>query len=211
MIETIFSQFDKILPVLALISFSILLRLALQSFGQRWIMTTAHTSTLVILPLITYVITNVISGNIALSLGMVGALSIVRFRNPVRSPLELSVYFGSITMGIAASVSLMWLIFLVASVLLGAFLLAITSAIYRKICKEPFFTTSFSEGNSLSTISISADCDLKYLNENNSLTVKQVSSNSYEYIMSASNFEEILILEKLVKNNKNVIKYQLNR
>ena len=44
---------------------------------------------------------------------MVGALSIVRFRNPVRSPLELSVYFGAITMGIAASVNLLWLIFLV--------------------------------------------------------------------------------------------------
>ena len=210
--EALFSQhFDKILPVLTLIGFSILLRLALQAFGQRWVMTTAHTSTLVILPLITFVITNVISGNIALSLGMVGALSIVRFRHPVRSPLELSVYFGSITMGIAASVSIMWLIFLVASVLLGAVLLAITSVVYRKILEEPFFTTSFSEGNSLSTISVSADCDLRYLDEHNSLTVKQVSSDSFEYVMSASNFEEILILEKLVKNNKNVTKYQLNR
>ena len=95
--EALFSQqIDKILPVLLLILFSLLIRLVLQGCGQRWIMTTAHTSTLVLLPLITYVITNVISGNIALSLGMVGALSIVRFRNPVRSPLELSVYFGAI-------------------------------------------------------------------------------------------------------------------
>ena len=73
-------------------------------------MTTSHTSTLTILPIITYVITNVIAGNIALSLGMVGALSIVRFRNPVRSPLELTVYFSSITMGIAAAVNIYWAI-----------------------------------------------------------------------------------------------------
>ena len=91
------------------------IRFLLQSVGQSWIKTVAHTSTIMILPLITYVITNVISGNIALSLGMVGALSIVRFRNPVRSPLELSVYFGSITLGISAAVSVKWLAFLIIS------------------------------------------------------------------------------------------------
>ena len=204
-------QIDKILPVLVLIGFSILIRIILQCFGQRWIMTTAHTSTLVMLPLITYVITNVISGNIALSLGMVGALSIVRFRNPVRSPLELSVYFGAITMGITASVSIMWLIFFMFSILLGSFSLGIINVGYRKFHKEPFFTTSFSEGNSLSTISVSAVCELKYLDGHNSLTVKQVSPDSFEYVMSASNFEDILIIEKLVKNNENVTKYQINR
>ena len=50
---------------------------------------------------------------------MVGALSIVRFRNPVKSPFELAVYFGSITMGIAASVSLPWLIFFALSILIA--------------------------------------------------------------------------------------------
>ena len=59
-----------------------------------------------LLPIVTYAITSVISDNIALSLGMVGALSIVRFRNPVRSPFELSVYFLLISLGICASVSL---------------------------------------------------------------------------------------------------------
>jgi hypothetical protein len=107
---------DKLVALAILILLGIALRVTLQMFGQTWIQTKAHTTTILILPIITYVITNVISGNIALSLGMVGALSIVRFRNPVRSPLELSVYFGAITMGIAASVSLMWLIFLVIGI-----------------------------------------------------------------------------------------------
>ena len=100
-----------IISIVILITTSIYLRVLLQLVGQRWITTLAHTATLVILPIITYIITSVISGNIALSLGMVGALSIVRFRNPVRSPLELSVYFGAITMGISASISFKWLIF----------------------------------------------------------------------------------------------------
>ena len=80
------------LPVLLLSGFYI--RFLLEIFGQTWIRTKAHTTTLILLPIITYVITNVISGNIALSLGMVGALSIVRFRNPVKSPLELTALFN---------------------------------------------------------------------------------------------------------------------
>ena len=48
------------------------------------------------LPLITLVITKVISGNIALSLGMIGALSIVRFRNPVKDPRDVAFLFVTI-------------------------------------------------------------------------------------------------------------------
>ena len=115
-IQVIMSNIEHLIALFLLISSGIYIRILLQLFGQAWIKTKAHTTTLLILPVITYVITNVISGNIALSLGMVGALSIVRFRNPVRSPLELSVYFGAITMGIAAQVYVVWVIFLVFSI-----------------------------------------------------------------------------------------------
>jgi hypothetical protein len=54
-----------------------------------------------LLPAVGLVIVDVISNNIALSLGMIGALSIVRFRHPVKSPLELVVYFLLLTVGIA--------------------------------------------------------------------------------------------------------------
>ena len=66
--------------IFALLFCSLIIRVLLELCGQRWIRTFAHTATLTILPIITYIITGVISGNIALSLGMVGALSIVRFR-----------------------------------------------------------------------------------------------------------------------------------
>ena len=117
--EILLQQQDKFYDIMLLFVCSILLRILLQVMGQRWIVTIALTSTLVFLPILTYVITSVISGNIALSLGMVGALSIVRFRNPVRSPLELSVYFAAITMGITASVSIQWLFLLVTSILVA--------------------------------------------------------------------------------------------
>ena len=73
--------------------------------GQKWVATLSNTLTYVLLPAVGFVITRTISGNIALSLGMVGALSIIRFRHPVKSPLELAIYFLLLTQGIAISVS----------------------------------------------------------------------------------------------------------
>ena len=103
------NNLDNLKDISLMILVSFYFRFLLRIVGQSWIKTIAHTATLLLLPILTYVITNVISGNIALSLGMVGALSIVRFRNPVRSPLELSVYFGAITIGITTAVSTDWL------------------------------------------------------------------------------------------------------
>lgn len=56
---------------------------------------------------ITMVITLVImtiSGNLVLSLGMVGALSIVRFRTPIKDPVDLVFIFWAISVGIANGV-----------------------------------------------------------------------------------------------------------
>ena len=116
--ELLLGNLDKITNIVVLLSSSLFIRLLMEVVGQSWIKTIAHTSTLLVLPILTYIITSVISGNIALSLGMVGALSIVRFRNPVRSPLELSVYFGAITMGITASVDMKWLFLLLVFIIL---------------------------------------------------------------------------------------------
>ena len=46
-----------------------------------------------------------IAGNLGLSLGMIGALSIVRFRTPIKSSLELIIYFIFIVIGISISVA----------------------------------------------------------------------------------------------------------
>ena len=153
-----------------LICFSLFIRIVLQVAGQVWITTTAHTTTLVMLPIITYIITKVISGNIALSLGMVGALSIVRFRNPVRSPLELTVYFCAITMGIAAGVSLKWLVFLGIAILLALIILISINIFSINFFKKLFFTTSFSEGNSLSSLEIKSSKEINWLDNNSFIT-----------------------------------------
>lgn len=88
--------------------------LALRYLDFYWAYSPTITLAGLLLPVITAVVTKAITGNLAMSLGLVGALSIIRFRNPVRSPLELIFYFGAITLGIAGSVNLKLTILLAA-------------------------------------------------------------------------------------------------
>lgn len=60
---------------------------------------------LVMLTLITTIIMGVIGNNIALSLGMVGALSIVRFRTAIKDPRDTAYIFWTIAVGICCGVS----------------------------------------------------------------------------------------------------------
>lgn len=60
---------------------------------------------LVKLTLITTLVMNVIGNNIALSLGMVGALSIVRFRTAIKDPRDTTYIFWCIAVGICCGVS----------------------------------------------------------------------------------------------------------
>ncbi len=60
---------------------------------------------LVMLALITTLVMNVIGNNIALSLGMVGALSIVRFRTAIKDPRDTAYIFWAIAVGICCGVS----------------------------------------------------------------------------------------------------------
>ena len=202
---------EKFQAIILMFSMSIGIRILLQVVGQRWIVTTAHTATLVLLPILTYTITSVIAGNIALSLGMVGALSIVRFRNPVRSPLELSVYFGAITMGIAASVSPIWVLFLTGSVGLATIGLVVIHFLSLKLFKTPFFSASFSEGNSFSTLEVTASRRIALLDNNKLLTFKRKNKNTIQYVISSSRFVELNNIADEFEGDDSIESYQLTK
>ena len=101
------SVFTENLPLLQLfflaIAAGLFIRITLVRAGQQWAKTYSNTVTYLLLPALGLVIVLVISDSIALSLGMIGALSIVRFRHPVKSPLELVIYFLLLTVGVALS------------------------------------------------------------------------------------------------------------
>jgi hypothetical protein len=67
--------------------------------------------TLAIMTILTTMITLAISSNIALSLGMVGALSIVRYRAAIKDPMDILFLFWAVGSGIAVGAKLHYLAF----------------------------------------------------------------------------------------------------
>ena len=124
--------YNVLVPIIFLIISGGLIRQSLVFASQIWAKTFHHTLTFFLLPVTTFVITKSIAGNIALSLGMIGALSIVRFRNPVKNPFELVIFFCSITLGIAAGVDIKLAILLLIVVIV----VIIFSNFYSKFRKK---------------------------------------------------------------------------
>lgn len=76
---------------------------------------------LIAMSMITSSIILAITSNIILSLGMVGALSIVRFRAPIKDPIDLAYLFWAIGIGIIGGAGL-WMLALISSVGIGIIL-----------------------------------------------------------------------------------------
>ena len=159
-------------------------------FKERWIFSYTQLLIAIFLPVVAYLITTIISSNIALSLGMIGALSIVRFRHPVKSPLELIMYFALITVGIATSVRTKWAIQLVIVTILIILLVKFFQVISKKYGKS-FYNTSFNEGVSSNTLEIIAKNKIDLIEKN-------------EFLISSFNdFHEKKIVYRLNFENKN--------
>lgn len=78
--------------------------------------------TLVALTMITTLVILAVTSNVVLSLGMVGALSIVRFRTAIKEPLDIAFLFWSIAVGIVLAAGMIPLA-VFGSVLVGLVIL----------------------------------------------------------------------------------------
>lgn len=79
-------------------------------------------TTLIALTMITTVVILAVTSNVVLSLGMVGALSIVRFRTAIKEPLDIAFLFWSIAVGIVLAAGMIPLA-VIGSVIIGVVLL----------------------------------------------------------------------------------------
>ena len=82
--------------------------------------------TLVALTMITSLVILAVTSNVVLSLGMVGALSIVRFRTAIKEPLDIAFLFWAIAAGIVLAAGMIPLA-VFGSVLIGIILLIFAS------------------------------------------------------------------------------------
>ena len=144
-------------------------------FSYKWLRNSFNLYVGIALPIIGLVITTVIGSNIALSIGMLGALSIVRFRTPIRTPYELVHYFSLLTLGISAKVDINIALLLVVLLSILPFLI------------EKFSKIKIKDKNEVKQI---------LMNFNASLTDNEIQS------ISNDEFVKNFSVKKLPQNNE---------
>jgi hypothetical protein len=170
-----------------------------------WIKSTFQLLNFLLLAPIGFAITSSISSNIALSLGMVGALSIIRFRTPVKNSFELVVYFLLLTLGVTGSVDMMVSITLTVFVNLTILLVSFIKKLNPN--QEVFELPYLNDYRNFLSISIDTEIDI----ENFELVSLDYKDNIYEYVISG-NKEDLLAFQKnLIKtSNENIKKISSN-
>ncbi|MDC7286341.1 DUF4956 domain-containing protein [Blautia schinkii] len=151
-------------------------------------------ASLVMLTLVTTLVMNVIGNNIALSLGMVGALSIVRFRTAIKDPRDTAYIFWCIAVGICCGVS-EYLIAAVGTAVIFTFML-----IFGLVQSNERYLVIL-KGNAESGESVEVLMDDKFQGKAR-LVVHTAMENSVEYIYEVS--EKQL---KKAKESGDIMKY----
>lgn len=95
---------------------------------------TGFALTLVGMSMVTTLVIMAVTSNVVLSLGMVGALSIVRFRTAIKEPMEIVFLFWSLAVGIVIGAGMIPLA-VIGSVIIGGVLLVLAN---RKTHDKPY-------------------------------------------------------------------------
>jgi hypothetical protein len=175
---------------------------------QNWVNTVHYLMTFLLLPPITFIITNVISNNLALSLGMIGALSIVRFRNPVKNPFELVIFFGLITLGITFGVSSKFgllLFVIIESVLIFS---KIIEFLAKKFNFSNLFKYSFSvnDGVLKNFVQVESISKIDYLDNNPDLIYFSTNNkDNFTYKISVKDRAQIKEIREKISSEKNLV------
>lgn len=131
---TTFSVTNTLLGLLIAVVLGLFIFLVYKKTFTGVMYSTGFALTLVGLCLVTTLVIMAVTSNVVLSLGMVGALSIVRFRTAIKEPMEIVFLFWSIAGGIVTGAGLIPLA-LIGSVIIGIILLLFAN---RKIHENPY-------------------------------------------------------------------------
>ena len=160
---------------------------------------------LIAMNLITTLVILTVSSNLLISLGMVGALSIVRFRTVVKEPLDLVYLFWSITAGIIVGAGLIPLA-IIGTVLIGLILFIFVN---RRSSDTPYVVVISCDGEQAELQSVSL---LKEYTKRFVVKAKSVSKEGVELTIevrlkeSSSQFVNALLGVSGV-NNATLVSY----
>lgn len=119
---TAISVFDMILTIVLSFGIGLFIFLVYKKTYRGVMYSAGFGTTLIALTMITSIVILAVTSNVVLSLGMVGALSIVRFRTAIKDPLDIAFLFWSIAAGIILAAGMIPLV-IIGSVCIGIILL----------------------------------------------------------------------------------------
>lgn len=156
------------------------------------IYSTKFNISLVMLTIVTCIVMTVIQNNIALSLGTIGALSIVRFRTAIKDPRDTIYIFWAISMGLCCGISC----FTIAAV--GALVISVFLLLFGRI-KNSNRLLLVVRGNRKVEHEIESTV-FTYFEGKSNLRVKNTDSKSCEFIFELSR----KVYNKANDNNKSI-------
>ena len=116
------SIFDMILTIVLSFGIGLFIFLVYKKTYRGIMYSAGFGTTLTALTMITAIVILAVTSNVVLSLGMVGALSIVRFRTAIKDPMDIAFLFWSIGAGIILAAGMIQLA-IIGSVCIGIILL----------------------------------------------------------------------------------------
>lgn len=137
------SPFDMMLALILAFCLGMFIFLVYKKTCQSVMYSSSFGVTLLALTMITTLVILAVTSNVVLSLGMVGALSIVRFRTAIKEPLDIAFLFWSIAVGIVLAAGMIPLA-VIGSVIIGVILLAFVN---RKSHCNPYIVVLQCDGH----------------------------------------------------------------
>ena len=131
---TAISLFDMLVALLLAFSIGLFIFFVYKKSYSGLMYLASFGTTLIALTMITTLVILAVTSNIVLSLGMVGALSIVRFRTAIKEPMDIAFLFWSIAAGIVLAAGLIPLA-VIGSVMVGLVLIIFSN---RKNVLRPY-------------------------------------------------------------------------
>ncbi len=131
---TEFSPLDTLIGMLFALVLGLFIFLVYKKTFSGIMYSAGFAMTLVGLSLVTTLVIMAVTSNVVLSLGMVGALSIVRFRTAIKEPMEIVFLFWSLAAGIVTGAGMIPLA-VIGSAIIGIILIVLAN---RKIRTTPY-------------------------------------------------------------------------
>ena len=156
---------------------------------------------LLLTTVVTAFIIMTISANVVLSLGMVGALSIVRFRAAVKDPLDIGFLFWGIAAGITAGAQLHWVAIIGTAIIAVIYILL---TIFKKERKSYLLIVRYTADNEINVNGILGAIKYKLKNKTQTgnsveITVEvKIKNNDTSYISrfnAVEGVESVTLLE----------------